>query len=88
MGKVAPEDIDAIVRKVAIPLSVSDWRVTPDGADYRVEAPGFRMLLTDGDRPIIFGCDAERLRATPSPDGTFALESDRLLACRVTGLGW
>lgn len=85
LGRVAPKDIDAIVNNLSIPVAVSDWRVTPDGAAYRIEAPGFRVSL-NGDN-VFFGCDAERLLATPLPDGTFALGSDRLLACRVTGRG-
>lgn len=85
LGQVAPKDIDAVVNNLSIPASVSDWRVTPDGAAYRIEVPGFRVALNGSD--IFFACDAERLLATPVPDGIFALGSDRLLACRVTGMG-
>jgi len=91
VGKLSLDEVDAVTRKIPIPFSVSDWQVTPDGDGYRVQAPGFRWLLSAApDRfhePYAISCDAETLRAVPTPEGRFTLSSDRLLACRLGNVG-
>jgi len=91
VGALSLDEVKAVTRKIPVPFSVSDWRVTPDGDGYRVQAPGFRWLLSEApDRfhePYAISCDAETLRAVPTPEGRFTLSSDRLLACRLGNVG-
>lgn len=91
VGKLSWDEVKAVTSKIPLPFSVSDWRVTPDGDGYRVEAPGFRWLLSEGfDRfqePYVISCDAETLRAVPTPEGRFTLSSDRLLSCGLGNVG-
>ncbi|WP_225768019.1 hypothetical protein [Inquilinus sp. Marseille-Q2685] len=91
VGKLSLDEIVAVTPKIPVPFSVSDWRVTADGDGYRVEAPGFRWLLSEAldDRrpPFVLACDAETLRATPLADGRFSLDSDRLVSCRLYNVG-
>jgi hypothetical protein len=91
VGKLSPDEVNAVTTKILVPFSVSDWRVTPDGDGYRVEAPGFRWLLSEApDRfhePYVVSCDAETLRAMPTPEGRFALSSDRMSSCSLDNVG-
>lgn len=91
VGKLSPDELNDATRRIPVPFSVSDWRVTPDGDGYRVETPGFRWLLSQAvdqfQQPYVISCDAETLRAMPTPEGRFTLSSDRLLSCGLGNVG-
>ncbi len=91
VGRLSPDKVDAVTARVPVPFSVGDWQVTPDGDGYRIDAPGFRWMLSQAmdpsQKPYAISCDAETLRAVPAPGERFTVSSDRPLSCSLGNVG-
>lgn len=84
---VTPAEADYIVGKLPSALVVGRWQVEPDGDGYRIQSPGLRMVLAKGFEQLfgdtVLACDPDRIRATPTAAGPFALSGDAILSCRL-----
>lgn len=84
---LTPKEAEYLVAKLSVAHVTGQWQVTPDGDGYDIRSPGSRTGLFKSFWPfigrIVIVCDPDRMRATPMPDGRYALSGETPAGCRV-----